>query len=210
MDAIIVLGGGGHAKVVLSILRKLKRYRILGYADLRDRGVVLGAAYLGTDRDLAALAARRKSLHAVLGVGQVGTGGQRRELWSRVNAPPLRFPVIVSPDAVVNAGVSLAEATVVMDGAIINAGAVVGRGAIVNTHSTIEHDVVVGDWVHVAPGATISGGATIGAGSMIGAGATVIEGIAIAPGCFVGAGAVVVRNLDAPGVYVGCPARRIK
>ena len=34
--SIVVIGGGGHAKVVISILRKLKRYRILGYTDLKE------------------------------------------------------------------------------------------------------------------------------------------------------------------------------
>ena len=210
MDEIVVIGGGGHARVVLSVLRKLKCFRVLGYTDLNDQDSILGAAYLGPDRKLAALASRRKSLKAVMAVGQVGTGEQREALWTGFSSFSLQFPAIVSPDAIVNEEVSVGEATVVMDGAVINSGAVIGRGAIVNTHSTIEHDVAIGDWVHVAPGATISGGVEVGRFSMIGAGATVIEGIKIVAGCIVGAGAVVVRDFQEPGVYVGCPARRIK
>jgi sugar O-acyltransferase (sialic acid O-acetyltransferase NeuD family) len=210
VDEIVVIGGGGHAKVVISILRKLKRYRILGYTDLKDHGLVLGVPYLGADRNLAALAVGSKKLNAVLAVGQVGLGEQRYVLWTRLHSPALSMPLIVSPDAVVNEGVSGGEGAVVMDGAVINSGATIGRGAIMNTNSTIEHDVVLADWVHVAPGATISGGVTVGRFSMIGAGATVIEGIKIAAGCMVGAGATVVRDLTEPGVYLGSPARRIK
>jgi UDP-perosamine 4-acetyltransferase len=210
MDAIVVVGGGGHAKVVISILRKLKRYRILGYTDLKDSGAVAGAPYLGSDRELVALAVGPKKLNAVLALGQVGLGEQRYELWTRLYLPALFFPLIVSPDAIVNEGVSGGEGAVVMDGAVINSGATIGRGAIVNTNSTIEHDVALADWVHVAPGATISGGVTVGRFSMIGAGATVIEGIKIAAGCMVGAGATVVHDLTERGVYVGSPARRIK
>lgn len=209
-DAIVIVGGGGHAKVVISILRKLERHRILGYTDLKDNGEPLGIPYLGSDRELVALASERKQLNAVVGVGQVGLGERRCELWMRLRSPTLFFPLIVSPDAVVNEGVSGGEGAVVMDGAVINSGAAIGRGAIVNTNSTIEHDVMLDDWVHIAPGATISGSATIGRFSMIGAGATVIEGIKIATGCMVGAGATVVRDLTEPGVYVGSPARRIK
>jgi sugar O-acyltransferase (sialic acid O-acetyltransferase NeuD family) len=209
-DEIVVLGGGGHAKVVISILRKLMRYRILGYTDLKDHGAVAGAPYLGSDRELVAVAAGSNQLHAVLGLGQVGLGERRYELWTRLHSAALSFPLIVSPDAVVNEEVSGGECAVVMDGTVVNCGAVIGRGAILNTNSTVEHDVVLEDWVHVAPGATISGGVTVGRFSMIGAGATVIEGIKIAAGCMVGAGATVVRNLTEPGVYVGSPARRIK
>jgi sugar O-acyltransferase (sialic acid O-acetyltransferase NeuD family) len=210
MDVIVVVGGGGHAKVVISILRKLKRYRILGYTDLKDNGAVVGAPYLGPDRELAALAVRPRKLNVVLALGQVGLGKLRYELWTRLHSPVLSFPLIVSPDAIVNEGVSGGEGAVVMDGAVINSGATIGRGAIVNTNSTIEHDVVLADWVHVAPGATISGAVTVGRFSMIGAGATVIEGIKIVAGCIVGAGATVVHDLTERGVYVGSPARRIK
>src|SRR5208283_4873177 len=210
VDEIVVVGGGGHAKVVISILWKLKHYSIIGYTDLRDHGTVLGVSYLGSDRELAARATGPKKLNAVLAMGQVGLGKRRYELWMRLPSDALSFPEIVSPDAIVNEGVSGGEAAVVMDGAVINTGASIGRGAIINTNSTIEHDVVLADWVHIAPGVTISGGVSIGRFSMIGAGATVIEGVNIAEKCVVGAGATVVKDLTEPGVYVGTPAHRIK
>jgi sugar O-acyltransferase (sialic acid O-acetyltransferase NeuD family) len=209
LDEVVVIGGGGHAKVVISILRKLNRQRILGYTDLENHDLVLGVPFLGSDRELAVLAAGPKKLAAVLAVGQVGLGQARYKLWMGLQLPFLCFPLIVSPHAIVNEGVSGGEGAVVMDGAVINSGARIGLGAIINTNSTVEHDVELADWVHVAPGATISGGVTVGRFSMIGAGATVIEGIKIEAGCIVGAGATVVHDLTEPGVYVGSPARRI-
>ncbi len=210
MQPIIAIGGGGHAKVVITILRKLKRFRTLGYTDLKDNGTVEGVPYLGSDRELAALAAGPEKPNAVLAVGQIGLGELRCDLWARLQPFALPFPLIISPDAIVNEGVSGGEAAVVMDGVVINSGAKLGRGAIINTNSTIEHDVALADWVHVAPGATISGGASVGRFSMIGAGATVIEGIKISERCMIGAGATVVRDIIEPGVYVGSPARRIR
>ncbi len=210
VDVIVIIGGGGHAKVVISILRKLERYQILGYTDLKDNGPLAGLPYLGSDHELALLSVKPKKLNAVLAVGQIGLGKQRYELWTRLQTPALLFPLIVSPDAIINDEVSAGEGAVVMDGAVVNSGATLGRGAIVNTNSTIEHDAVLADWVHVAPGATICGGVTVGRFSMIGAGATVIEGIKIAAGCIVGAGATVVHHLTEQGVYVGSPARHIK
>jgi sugar O-acyltransferase (sialic acid O-acetyltransferase NeuD family) len=207
---IVVIGGGGHAKVVISILRKLNCHHILGYTDRNDLGAILGVAFLGSDHELIALTAGPKKLASVLAVGQVGLGNARYELWKGLQSLSLSFPPIVSPDAIVDEEVSSGEGTVVMDGAVVNSGVTIGCGAIVNTNSTIEHDVALADWVHVAPGATISGGVTVGRFSMIGAGATVIEGIRIEAGCMVGAGTVVVRDLTEPGVYVGSPARRIK
>src|SRR5580704_2723325 len=138
VDAIVVIGGGGHAKVVISILRKLKRHNILGYTDRQDRGAVLGVSYLGSDAELPALAAGPNKLGAVLAVGQVGLGDVRYKLWEALRSPALVFPMLLSPDALVNEGVSGGEGAVVMDGAIVNSGTSIGRGAIVNTNSNIE------------------------------------------------------------------------
>ncbi|MDT7812682.1 MAG: hypothetical protein QOJ51_2344 [Acidobacteriaceae bacterium] len=210
MEEFVVVGGGGHAKVVISILRKRKDCRILGYTDSRNNGTLLGIPYLGCDDELAALARKPATLHAVLAVGQIGLGERRCDLWTRLRAHLLSFPLIVSPASIVNEEVSGGEGAVVMDGAVINSGATIGRGAIVNTNSTIEHDAVLGDWVHVAPGATVCGDVKVGSFSMIGAGATVIQGRKIVAGCVVGAGATVVSDLAEPGVYAGTPARRIR
>ena len=210
MEEIVVVGGGGHAKVVLSILRKLNRFNVLGYTDLKDNGTLLKAHFIGSDTELPSFAATRAGLNAVIGVGQVGLGTLRHDLLARLRRIGLRFPEIVSPASTVNEEVEIGEGVVVMDGAIVNVGSKIGRGAIVNTNTTIEHDVTLEEWVHVAPGATISGGASIGSFSMIGAGATVIEGIHIAANTIVGAGATVIHDLSEPGVYIGCPARRIR
>lgn len=210
MENIVVIGGGGHAKVVISILRKLKQFNICGYTDQKSHGPLLTVPYLGDDAALASLDAQSQQCCAVIALGQIGLGRTRFELWERVRSLGLSFPAIASSDAVVNETVQLGEGTVVMDGAVVNSGAVTGRGAIVNTSSIIEHDVTVGDWVHVAPGATISGGVTIGAYSMIGAGAVVIQGLSIACDCIIGAGSTVVHDIVAPGVYVGSPARRVR
>jgi sugar O-acyltransferase (sialic acid O-acetyltransferase NeuD family) len=210
MEAIVLVGGGGHAKVVISILQKLRSRSILGYTDMKDNGSILGVSFLGSDSELDKLVREHNGLNAVIALGQVGLGKQRYELWDRLHSPAISFPWIVSPGAIINEGVSWGEGAMVMDGAVINAGAAVGRGAIVNTNSTIEHDVTLEDWVHVAPGATVCGGVTVGRFSMIGAGAAVIQGIKIAPECIVGAGATVVRDITERGVYIGSPARRIQ
>jgi sugar O-acyltransferase (sialic acid O-acetyltransferase NeuD family) len=209
MAPLVLVGGGGHARVSITILRKLARFRILGYTAIENSGDLLGVPFVGSDTEIARLANEERNLSAVLAVGQVGLGNLRCSIWERLHVLPISFPPIISPNAIVNECVSIAEGAMVMDGAVVNTGADIGRGAIVNTNSTIEHDVVLGDWVHVAPGATVCGGVTVGTFSMIGTGATIIEGRTIRSGCHIGAGATVVHDLYEPGVYVGCPARRI-
>ena len=207
MSRIIVVGGGGHAKVVISVLRRLP-WDIAGYTDSRDRGAILGVARIGDDSALPGLLEADPQMEAIIGIGKIDTSRARLQLQDELAAAGLGFPAIVSPQAVVNEEVSLGPGTVVLDGAVVNSGTLAGRGCIFNTNSTVDHDCRIGHDVHVAPGATVSGGVTVGDDCMIGAGATLIHGVTICPGVLVGAGATVVGDIAAPGTYVGVPARR--
>ncbi len=208
MADAVVIGGGGHAKVLIAVLRKLG-WSIVGYTDRDDRGVILGAARLGSDDALAGVLAGHPGCAALVGVGKVDGSSLRLRLQRAAAAVGFETPVVVSPHSVVNEEVRLGAGTMVFDGVIVNSGAQTGDACILNTNATIEHDCILGDDVHVAPGATVSGGVRIGDHCMIGAGATVIHGVSICAGSVVGAGAVVVADVSEPGVYVGSPARRL-
>jgi len=208
MNGIVVVGGGGHAKVVVGVLKKL-HFEIVGYTDPQDRGTILGMPYLGNDDILAEFASRRSDCGAVLGLGKIDASPTRRRLQAEVEALGFEFPVIVSPHAVVNEEVALGPGTVVFDGAVINSGATTGRSCIINTNSTVEHDCRLGENVHIASGSIVSGGVSIGADCMIGAGSTIVQDVTMCPDCLIGAGSTVIRDIAAPGIYAGNPARRI-
>lgn len=210
MDEIVVVGGGGHGKVVIGLARKAG-YSVRGYVDPEDRGEVLGAPWLGDDEVLPSLLASSSGCSAALGLGKVDAASHYRlELLEKLRGLGFCLPAIVSPDAVVNEAVQLGEGAVVMDGAVVNAGASVGSGCILNSNCTVEHDCSLGDNVHIAPGATLSGAVGIGDHSMVGTGAIVIQEVRITAGCLVGAGAVAVRDLEQPATYVGNPARKLR
>lgn len=86
----------------------------------------------------------------------------------------------------------------------------IGKNTILNTASVIEHEIVVGDHCHIGPSATILGRCNIGDLVFVGAGATVKENVNICSEVTIGAGATVVKSIEEPGVYVGCPAKKVK
>ena len=208
MAEIVVIGGGGHAKVLISLLKKLD-WSVLGYTDEHDRGMLLGVPYLGGDGALPAILESHEGCAALIGVGKVDASDVRTCLQREAGALGFRAPAVVSPHAVVNEGVTLGPGTAVFDGAVLGPGVVVGDLCILNSHSTVEHDCRLGDNVHVAPGAVLSGDVRIGDDCMVGAGATVIQDVFISAGSVIGAGAVVITDIAEAGVYVGNPARRI-
>lgn len=209
MDKIVVIGGGGHAKVLISILKKCS-YEVVGYTDDYDRGSILGVSYLGKDSILKEIGKESRVSHAVVGIGKVDCSDTRLRIQEAVKRWGFTFPIITSPRASVNEDVVLGEGTVVFDGVVINSGARIGRACIINSNGTVEHDSRLGDNVHLAPGATVSGGVTIGDNCMIGVGACILHSVSVSSGALIGAGSTVVKDIEYPGTYVGSPARMIR
>jgi sugar O-acyltransferase (sialic acid O-acetyltransferase NeuD family) len=211
MTPIVLIGGGGHAKVVSAVLGKLRQYQIVGYTALVAGPVPPDfSLYLGDDNVLADLVASGRVVGAVIGIGIVDVGASRSALCERLLALGLALPSIVSPMSVINTDVVIGDGTVVMDGVVVNPGARIGECSIINTNATVEHDCTVGACSHIGPGVVLCGGVSVGARSIIGAGACVLPGVRIGERCLVGAGATVTRHLSEPGVYVGNPAVRVE
>lgn len=206
---VIGFGAGGHAKVVIEILRTDGSHEVVGLLDPKTalHGVrVLGVPVLGDDGLVPEL--RQDGIgHFFLGVGSVGDSGPRQRLFDVAEGLRMKPVNAVHSDAVVSPSVELGRGVTIMAGAVINACARLGKNVIVNTGAVVEHDCVIGDHVHVATGAKLAGTVHVGNGAHIGAGATVRECVHIGKRAVVGAGAVVVRDV-APGVTVaGCPAQ---
>lgn len=209
MDKLVVIGGGGHAKVVISILKKSGEFELIGYVDREDKGSVLGLDYLGSDKAAESLLTDRDVSKAALGIGQLDDSSLRRDIASRLMKAGFSFPPVISPDAIVNEGVEIAEGTVVMDGVIVNTGTMISRFCIINTRASIDHDCTIGEFAHIAPGVTLSGGVEIGADVLVGTGASIIQYKKIADNVIIGAGSGVWGDIDDPGIYGGVPARKI-
>ncbi len=207
MNNLIIIGGGGHAKVIAGILKKLKTYNVKGYTDIHDRGEILGLPYLGTDDWLIDRLDEWKNCSLVIGLGMLSLNSIRKQVIERFTQYNFNFPVVVSPDAVVSEDTNMEKGTVVIDGAVVNPGTKIGAWGIVNTNATVDHDCTIGSNVHIAPGAVVCGGVSIGKEAIIGAGAVVKQNITICSGSIVGAGAVVVSDIREPGIYIGCPAK---
>jgi UDP-perosamine 4-acetyltransferase len=212
MSKIVVIGGGGHAKVIISILNRIDEYQVAGYTDLVDKSEILGAPYLGDDAVLEEAIGDFRPCAAVIGFGILGLSDieKRSAVATKLKALGYSLPAIVAPGAIVSVDVEIGDGTVIFDGAVVNAGSILGRYAIVNTSSSVDHDCALGDSVHIAPGATLGGGVRVGDNSFVGAGATVINGIHIAANCVIGAGAVVIRDCRENGKYLGVPARLVE
>ena len=212
MTPIVGLGAGGHARVVIEILRLMGDFELIGLLDpkpeLKDTDV-LKVPVLGDDNLLPDLY-RQGVLHIFLGLGSTGDTQPRRNLYEHALAQGFLPVQAIHPRSIISPSAVLGEGLTVMAGAIINAEARLGHNVIVNSGAIIEHDCEIGNHVHIATGAQLASTVRIGEGAHIGAGATVRQSISIGNNAIVGAGAAVVNDVDTETVVVGVPARILK
>ena len=207
MNKIILVGAGGHGKVVLDALLKLGSFDVLGFIDSnRELKEIMGIKVMGDDQVLESLF-RSGCAHAFVSVGSVGDPKLRMKLAGQLRFIGFDLPAIVHPAAVVARGVNIGEGAFIAAGAVIGPDSKIGRNAIINTNASVDHDCNIGDFVHIAPGVTLSGGVEVGEGAHLGSGAAVIEYKRIGAGTVVGAGSVVVSDLPAKSKAYGVPCR---
>ncbi len=172
---VILIGAGGHAKVVVEILMS-RGDRIVAYVDPKPSN------WLAVERFENSEIFDDRSMQVVMGLGAVKPERLRHRLGLLDDWIDRGFaaPVVVHPSAVVSKSARLKPGAMVLAQAVVQPGAVIGRGVIVNTGAIVEHDSILDAGVHVAPGAVILGEVQVGACAMIGAGAVVLPGAEVA------------------------------
>ena len=199
---LVLLGAGGHAKVLLALARAAG-WEVQGVCDpqlaLQQAGRWRDLPVLGADEALDALDAARVGL--INGVGQTVGGSARRDLFVRLRRRGFRFPALIHPAAWVDPSASLAEGVQVMAGAVVQADCLIGENSIVNTGATIDHDCVIGAHVHVAPGASLCGSVVVADRAFVGSGATLLQGLSVGRDAIVAAGATLARDLGEGETY---------
>lgn len=198
---VVVIGAGGHGKVVVSTLQAAG---INVDAVYDDNQLIWGSRILGVPI-LGPIAELRANPRLFSGIVGIGDAAVRQRL---VESLPIEWLTVIHPRAFVHSSVKLGRGTVVFAGAIVQPDASVGEHVIVNTAASIDHDCQIGNFVGIGPGSHLSGTVHIGDRSLLGTGCCILPNVAIATDVIIGAGTVVIQDLPQGCTAVG-PAPRL-
>ena len=207
-EDIIIVGAGGHAKVIIDIIEEQGQYDIIGISDLQ-MGVgeeFAGYPILGGDEVLK-FYFNKGVRNAANGVGGYRDNVNRTKVFKAVKEIGFDFPPVIHPSAVISKSSNIGDGCVIFPGVSINSAVDVGANVIIATNASIDHDTRVGDHVLISAGVTLGADIFIEEGTLFALGSKVISGVCISRDIVVGAGAVVTNSLKERGVYLGCPAR---
>lgn len=198
MQNVVVIGTGGHAKVVADTIRLEGKFNLVGFANEEsDINEFLGCPVQSTV----------EAFKTALFIVAVGANDVRARIFDDCLKRGLKAVSTIHPSVIMAPTVAIESGTFVAAGAILNPFATIGHNCIINTGAIIEHDCIIGDHVHIAPGSKLAGNVSVGEGSFLGIGTAVIPQIKIGEFSTVGAGAVVIRDVAPSTKVVGVPAK---
>lgn len=202
---VVVLGAGGHAKVVCEVLQDTG-YEVIGFLD--DNATlhgtrVFGLPVLGPNE----LVTNLKVDGAIVGIGD---NAMRQQWFERLVQLGIPLVSAIHPTAVIASDVLLGDGVVLLPNTSLNVSARLGDNIIVNTGGIIGHDCVIESHVHIGPAVTLCGGVCVGIGAFLGAEVVVIPYRSIGANAVVGAGGIVTCDIPERTLAVGLPARVVR
>ncbi len=200
---LLVLGAGGHAKVVADCAFATGQWNKISFLDDRFPKLTMlnNWEVIGKISELS----KFLTVYPELALG-VGSNSLRLDWLQFGLSEGFHFPVIIHPSAVISSFADIDKGSVVFAGAVLNIHAKLGAACIINTGANVDHDCTLADGVHISPGASLAGEVIVGKEAWVCMGAQITQGRNIGKSAIVGAGAVVLNDVGAHSTVVGVPA----
>jgi acetyltransferase EpsM len=204
-SALIIYGGGGHAKSLIDLIRAEGIYNIAG---ILDDGVAAGTSVMGIpvlgNGELLPEIRQTGIDKAVNAVGGIGSITPRLAVYKKLEAAGFNCPTVIHPRAFIEPSAKIGAGGQIFFNAYIGSEAQIGFGCIVNTGAILSHDCILNDYVNISPGAILAGAVTIKERSLVGMGVTINLHVTIGAGARVGNSAVVKADVpDNAVVHAG-------
>ncbi|MDU1905717.1 MAG: acetyltransferase [Dysgonomonas sp.] len=195
MKEVCLYGAGGHARVIIDILRS----RNISVKEIYDDNPEI--------KECMNIPVVNGSISSPL-IVSVGNNKTRKKIVEKLSG--ISYAQAIDESSIVSESASIGIGSVIMQGAILQSLVKIGKHVIINTGATVDHDCVVEDFVHIAPGVNLCGNVQVGEGTLLGVGTVVIPGIKIGRWSVISAGSVVTKNIPDNAIVAGNPCRIIK
>lgn len=206
---VIVIGAGGHAKVLIDLLNQLS-YEIIGVTSLSNKKgeTHFGVPVLGDDAVIESHSPSDTAL--VNGIGSVPGSRQsiRWRVFEKFMQQNYRFPSLVHPSAIIADSVTLSQGVQVMAGVVIQPDVSIAENTIINTRASIDHDCNLGKHSHIAPGVILCGEVNMGDRVHVGCGSVLTQEINVGSDVVIAAGSTLYRSVEANHVVVSAGNRQ--
>lgn len=202
MSKLLILGAGGHGKVIAEIAELSKKFNTISFLDDCNIGSnICGHTVIGTFNDYINLLNEFNYAFVAIGNNTV-----RLELTQKLISMGYKVPTLIHPQSIISRYSSIGIGTAIMAGAIVNPCCTIGKACIINTSSSVDHDCTIEDGVHISPGAHVCGTVNISCCAWVCTGSTIINNTNIGSNSIIAAGATVICDVPSNALVAGTPA----
>ena len=206
---IVIIGAGGHGKVVLDIFGANRHFEVVGFLDAdpgTHRKIIDGVTVLG---DLS-LIPKLPEMHVHAAIVAIGDNYTRKKYVEKLQKAGIELLCAIHPSAQIAPNVSIGKNVVIAAGTILCTNVTVHDSVILNTGSLVDYNCCIHNCAHVGPGVKVAACVNIEESALIGIGASIVPNVTVGESAIVGAGAVVLQDVSAFSTVVGVPARIVK
>lgn len=206
-EKVIVIGDGGHAKIVIDILGYYEKYEIIGVTSKEPKSEKFyGHPIIGTDEVLEGFF-KKGVTNVAIGIGGFTNNELRKQLFIKVKKIGFNVISAIHPNAIISKKATLGEGTTIFAGVVINPDVIIGDNCVIATSSSIDHETIVEDHCLISAGVTLGANCLIKEGTLCALGAKIISGVKVGENALIAAGAVVVKDIVRNSKVFGVPAK---
>tara|TARA_B110000967_G_C18818349_1_gene527338 strand:+ start:150 stop:773 length:624 start_codon:yes stop_codon:yes gene_type:complete len=200
---LIIFGNGLHANVVVDELDRLKKYKILGKVNIKNK-----IKYKNKIFNIKDFCKKFKK-NKIKGIVAIGDNKIRRDIVYKVERmmPNFKWETLISKNSIISKKTKIGEGSMIISGTVINTNSKIGKHCLINTRSIIDHDNTWEDFSSSGPGVSSAGSVKIKKNSHVGIGSTIKEKIIIGENTLIGAHSFVNKNCKKNSIYYGVPAK---
>ena len=145
---LIILGAGGHGKVVADLAKQTGKYKEVFFLDDNS----LGAEVIGKCSQYLEFQSADTEMYPAFGNNTARVQWENKLLEAGIS-----LAKIIHPLAYVSPLTEVASGCVVMPYAVVNTGTKIKKACIINIGSMVDHDCILEEGCHLAPGAIVKG-----------------------------------------------------
>lgn len=153
---LLILGAGGHGKVVREValsLFNIDGISVYEFVDFLDDN---SEDAIGKIADLK----KYKGCYTDVFCG-IGNNTVRKQLLDQAEKLGFHIPILIHASAYISPSAVIEVGTVVEAKAIVNTNTVIHRGCIISVGAIVDHDVIVNEFAHINAGAIVKAGAKV-------------------------------------------------
>lgn len=152
MTKLVIIGAGGHAKVIAETVSLNAHFELVGFIDdAISVGTIIYKSYsvIGDMSQIGLIS--QDCDEFVMGIGN----NSIRKSIDQTFSGKVNWTSIIHPNAVISETAQIGVGTIVLAGAVINAGVQVGNFCIVNSNVVVDHEATIGSYTHLAIGTLV-------------------------------------------------------